>query len=131
MQDAAKDTAGQFLKTVVDPVTKETKTVGTGGSEEGKRVYKPGGIDVALLETPKPKKKSKNEPSFHEQHMAAVKKSRAKSEASRQAMQRAQDEGGSSKDVKDLRKKFEDEGGTWASGGRARGGLMKKKKNKK
>lgn len=131
MQDAAKDTAGQFLKTVVDPVTKETKTVGTGGSEEGKRVYKPGGIDVALLETPKPKKKSKSEPSFHEQHMAAVKKSRAKSEASRQAMQRAQDEGGSSKDVKDLRKKFEDEGGTWASGGRARGGLMKKKKNKK
>jgi hypothetical protein len=127
MQGAAKDTAGQFLKTVVDPVTKETKTVGTGGSEEGKRVYKPGGIDVALTSPPDEEKK-KSEPSFHEQMVA---KSRAKSEASRQAMQRAQDKGGSSKNVAGLRKKYEDEGGTWASGGRARGGLMKKKKNKK
>jgi len=125
MQEAAKDTVREPTKTkeVVDPDTGETKTVITSGT-----VYKPGGIDVAL--TPPPKKESggNSGPSFHEQMVA---KSRAKSEASRQAMQRAQDKGGSSKDVADLKKKYEDEGGTWASGGRARGGLMKKKKGKK
>ena len=127
MQEAAKDTVREspVIETVVDPVTKETTTKITGG---GSSVYKPEGIDVAL--TPPPDKK-KSEPSFHEQYTAAVKKSRAKSEASRQAMQRAQDKGGSSKNVADLKKKYEAEGGTWASGGRARGGLMKKKKNKK
>ncbi len=128
MQEAQKDTVREPIKTkqVVDPVTKETKTVTTGGGS----VYKPEGIDVAL--TPPPdKKKKKSEPSFHDQYTAAVKKSREKSEASRQAMQRAQDKGGSSKDVADLKKKYEKEGGTWASGGRARGGLMKKKKSKK
>jgi hypothetical protein len=126
MQDAAKDTVIEptLLKPTYDSTTGKTTVDVVGGG----RVYKPGGIDVALLETPKPKKKSKSEPSFHEQMVA---KSRAKSEASRQAMQRAQDKGGSSKDVADLKKKYEKEGGTWASGGRARGGLMKKKKSKK
>ncbi len=127
MQEAAKDTVKERTKTkeVVDPDTGETKTVITSGT-----VYKPEGIDVALVPPPN-KEKKKSEPSFHDQYTAAVKKSREKSEASRQAMQRAQDKGGSSKNVADLKKKYEDEGGTWASGGRARGGLMKKKKGKK
>ena len=124
MQDAAKDTVIEptLLKPTSDPSTGETTVDVVGGG----RVYKPGGIDVALI--PPTEKKKKSEPSFHDQMVA---KSRAKSEASRQAMQRAQDKGGSSKDVADLKKKYEKEGGTWASGGRARGGLMKKKKNKK
>jgi hypothetical protein len=128
MQDAAKDTVREptLLKPTYDPSTRETTVDVVGGG----RVYKPGGIDVALTPPPN-KEKKKSEPSFHDQYTAAVKKSREKSEASRQAMQRAQDKGGSSKDVADLKKKFEDEGGTWASGGRARGGLMKKKKSKK
>ena len=90
-----------------------------------KEAKKEAKVDVAM---PKPKKSSKEEESFHD---SLVRKSREKSAANKKAMESAVAKDGSSKDVADLKKKYEAEGGTWASGGRARGGLMKKKKNKK
>ena len=80
-------------------------------------VYKPGGTDVALL-----KKDDKSKAS-----QAARKRSKKRSAASKAAMERAQKSGASSKkSISDLRKAYEKEGGTWASGGRNKGGLMKK-----
>ena len=84
-------------------------------------VYKPGGIDVALGQGS----------SSDKDYNAAVAKSRAAAAARRAAMEEAQAAGGSSDDIADLREKYEEAGGTWASGGRAEGGLMTKAKKKK
>ena len=84
-------------------------------------VYKPGGIDVALGQGS----------SSDKDYNAAVAKSRAAAAARRAAMEEAQAAGGSSDDIADLKEKYEEAGGTWASGGRAEGGLMTKAKKKK
>jgi len=120
----------------VEQAAKDTVMVGKDKS----RVYKPGGIDVALLEKTDTSKAAQE----------ARKKSKKRSAASKAAMERAQSklkkdgttstvirgkkvEGSGTKTaagVKDLKKAYEKEGGTWASGGRAEGGLMSKGKNK-
>jgi len=120
----------------VEQAAKDTVMVGKDKS----RVYKPGGIDVALLEKTDTSKAAQE----------ARKKSKKRSAASKAAMERAQSklkkdgttstvirgkkvEGSGTKTaagVKALKKAYEKEGGTWASGGRAEGGLMSKGKNK-
>lgn len=91
-------------------------------SGEGKpNVYRPGGIDVALGQGS----------SSDKDYNAAQAASRAAAAARRAAMQEAQAAGGSSDDIADLKEKYEEAGGTWASGGRAEGGLMTKAKKKK
>jgi len=120
----------------VKQAAKDTVMVGKDKS----RVYKPGGIDVALL-----KKDDKSKAA-----QAARKKSKKKSAASKAAMERAQSklkkDGATIRHVIDgkkaeygtktaagvkaLKKAYEKEGGTWASGGRNKGGLMTKGKNK-
>lgn len=84
-------------------------------------VYRPGGIDVSLGQGS----------SSDNDYNAAQAASRAAAAARRAAMEEAQAAGGSSDDIADLREKYEDAGGTWASGGRAEGGLMTKAKKKK
>ena len=84
-------------------------------------VYKPGGIDVALGQGS----------SSDKDYNAAQAASRAAAAARRAAMEEAQAAGGSSDDIADLKEKYEEAGGTWASGGRAEGGLMTKAKKKK
>jgi hypothetical protein len=83
-------------------------------------VYKPGGIDVSLGQGS----------SSDKDYNAAQAASRAAAAARRAAMEEAQAAGGSSDDIADLREKYEEAGGTWASGGRAEGGLMTKAKKK-
>ena len=85
-------------------------------------VYKPGGTDVALL-----KKDDKSKAS-----QAARKKSKKASAARKSAIDRAQASMKTSgkTTVSDFKKAYEKEGGTWASGGRAEGGLMNKKGKK-
>jgi len=120
----------------VEQAAKDTVMVGKDKS----RVYKPSGIDVALLEKTDTSKAAQE----------ARKKSKKRSAASKAAMERAQSklkkdgttstvirgkkvEGSGTKTaagVKALKKAYEKEGGTWASGGRAEGGLMSKGKNK-
>ena len=91
-------------------------------SGDGKpNVYRPGGIDVALGQGS----------SSDKDYNAAQAASRAAAAARRAAMQEAQAAGGSSDDIADLKEKYEEAGGTWASGGRAEGGLMTKAKKKK
>jgi len=84
-------------------------------------VYRPGGIDVSLGQGS----------SSDNDYNAAQAASRAAAAARRAAMEEAQAAGGSSDDIADLREKYEDAGGTWASGGRAEGGLMTKAKKRK
>jgi len=120
----------------VEQAAKDTVMVGKDKS----RVYKPGGIDVALLEKTDTSKAAQE----------ARKRSKKRSAASKAAMERAQSKlkkdssnklvsgktqkGYATKTaegVKALKKAYEKEGGTWASGGRAEGGLMTKGKKKK
>lgn len=86
-------------------------------------VYNPGGIDVALG---RPQGDDSGD-AFD----AAVAASRAKSAANKAAMEEAQASGASTEDIAGLREAYEKAGGTWATGGRARGGLMTKNKKKK
>ena len=81
-------------------------------------VYKPLGVDVAMGSSG-----SGDRDSMHEK---AVERSRNLSAARKSAMEKAQKAGGSSEDIADLRDKYEKSGGTWATGGRAKGGLVKK-----
>jgi hypothetical protein len=89
-------------------------------TSEGANVYMPGGVDVALGG-------SDDDPSF----VSAQKESQARAKAAKEAMQKAQAAGGSSDDIQDLKEKVIDAGGTWATTGKAEGGLMAPKKNKK
>ena len=86
-------------------------------------VYKPGGIDVALG---RPQGDDSGD-AFD----AAVAASRARSEANRTGMEEAIASGASTENIAGLKEAFEKTGGTWATGGRARGGLMTKNKKKK
>ena len=102
----------------------EKDTVRSGKSKDSTTgsVYKPGGIDVALLKKDDKSDKAK----------AARKRSKKRSAANKAAMERAQKSGASSKkSISGLRKAYEKEGGPWASGGRAEGGLMTNGKKKK
>jgi len=85
-------------------------------------VYKPGGIDVALL-----KKDDKSKAS-----QAARKKSKKSSAARKSAIDRAQASMKKSgkTSVSDFRKAYEKQGGRFATGGRNKGGLMNKKGKK-
>ncbi len=108
----------------------------------GASVYKPGGIDVAMLDT------SDDGPGLTAAEQSAVDRSRARAAASRAAVQAAFDAGAGTKagsfadpsstaeEIQDFKEKVEEAGGTWNVGGRAEGGLMttpklkKKKKSK-
>jgi hypothetical protein len=101
--------------------------------ESGASVYKPGGIDVAMLDT------SDDGPGLTAAQQSAVDKSRARASASKAAVQAAFDDSASTntaEEIQDFKEKVEEAGGTWNVGGRAEGGLMtapqpkKKKKSK-
>ena len=107
----------------VTEVRQNTATSSAQAAKDTKDgVYKPEGIDVALLKKDDASKEAAR----------ARAKSRRKSRSNKAAMERAQKSGASStKSISGLRKAYEKEGGTWATGGRAKGGLMTKGKNKK
>ena len=101
--------------------------------EGGASVYKPGGIDVAMLDT------SDDGPGLTAAEQHAVNTSRARAAASRAATEAAFEAGASTdtaEEIQDFKEKVEEAGGTWNVGGRAEGGLMttpklkKKKKSK-
>ena len=107
----------------VTEVRQNTATSSAQAAKDTKDgVYKPEGIDVALLKKDDASKEAAR----------ARAKSRRKSRANKAAMERAKKSGASStKSISGLRKAYEKEGGTWATGGRAKGSLMTKGKNKK
>jgi len=101
--------------------------------ESGASVYKPGGIDVAMLDT------SDDGPGLTAAEQHAVNTSRARAAASKAATEAAFEAGASTntaEEIQDFKEKVEEAGGTWNVGGRAEGGLMttpklkKKKKSK-
>ena len=77
----------------------------TDATKDG--VYKPQGVDVALGG-------SDDDPVF----VKAAAESKAKSEANKAAMVKAQQAGASTDDIAGLKEEFEKQGGTWATGGR-------------
>ena len=89
--------------------------------EGGASVYKPGGIDVAMINT-----NDKEALTAAEQH--AVNTSRARAAATQAAVESAYESGASTDDIAGLQAAVEEAGGTWATGGRAEGGLMTKGK---
>jgi hypothetical protein len=94
----------------------------------GASVYKPGGIDVAMLDT----SDDGGGLTAAEQH--AVNTSRARAAASRAATEAAFAAGASTntaEEIQDFKEKVEEAGGTWNVGGRAEGGLMTTPKPKK
>jgi len=90
--------------------------------EGGASVYKPGGIDVAMVDT------SDDGPSLTAAEQHAVNMSRARSAATKAAVEEAFESGASTDDIAGLQAAVEEAGGTWATGGRAEGGLMTKGK---
>jgi len=90
--------------------------------EGGASVYKPGGVDVAMLDT------SDDGPSLTAAEQHAVNMSRARSAATKAAVEEAFESGASTDDIAGLQAAVEEAGGTWATGGRAEGGLMTKGK---
>ena len=90
--------------------------------EGGASVYKPGGIDVAMVDT------SDDGPSLTAAEQNAINKSRARSAATKAAVEEAFESGASTDDIAGLQEAVEQAGGTWATGGRAEGGLMTKGK---
>jgi len=124
----------QISSSIPDLRKKFTDTRGDMEFEEsGASVYKPGGIDVAMLDT------SDDGPGLTAAEQSAVDQSRARASASRAAVQAAFDDGASTntaEEIQDFKEKVEEAGGTWNVGGRAEGGLMtapklkKKKKSK-
>ena len=93
--------------------------------ESGASVYKPGGIDVAMVDT------SDDGPSLTAAEQHAVNMSRARSAATSAAVEEAFESGASTDDIAGLKEAVEKAGGTWATGGRAEGGLMIKGKPSK
>jgi hypothetical protein len=93
--------------------------------ESGASVYKPGGIDVAMVDT------SDDGPSLTAAEQHAVNMSRARSAATKAAVEEAFESGASTDDIAGLQAAVEKAGGTWATGGRAEGGLMTAPKPKK
>ena len=93
----------------------------------GASVYKPGGIDVAMVDT------SDDGPGLTPAEQHAVNMSRGRSAASKAATEAAFKAGASTdtaEDIKDFREKIEEAGGTYYVGGRAEGGLMTASKRK-
>ena len=90
--------------------------------EGGASVYKPGGIDVAMVDT------SDDGPTLTAAEQHAVNTSRARSAATKAAVEEAFESGASTDDIAGLQAAVEEAGGTWATGGRAEGGLMTKGK---
>jgi len=93
--------------------------------ESGASVYKPGGVDVAMLDT------SDDGPTLTAAEQHAVNVSRARSAANKEAVKEAFESGASTDDIAGLKEAVEKAGGTWATGGRAEGGLMVKEKPSK
>ena len=96
--------------------------------EGGASVYKPGGIDVAMLDT------SDDGPGLTAAEQHAVNTSRARAAASTAATEAAFEAGASTntaEEIQDFKQKVEEAGGTWATSGRAEGGLMTTPKPKK
>jgi hypothetical protein len=96
--------------------------------EGGASVYKPGGIDVAMVNT------SDDGPGLSHAEQHAVNTSRARAAASRAAVESAFEAGASTntkEEIQDFKEKVEKAGGTWATSGRAEGGLMTTPKPKK
>jgi len=96
--------------------------------EGGASVYKPGGIDVAMLDT------SDDGPGLTAAEQHAVNTSRARAAASTAAVEEAFEAGASTntaEEIQDFKEKVEEAGGTWNVGGRAEGGLMTTPKPKK
>ena len=110
-------------KSNVAQAARDTARVGRSKDSTTGSVYKPGGIDVALL-----KKDDKSKAS-----QAARKKSKKSSAARKSAIKRAQSSMKKSgkTSISDFRKAYEKEGGRFATGGRNKGGLMNKKGKKK
>ena len=106
----------------VAQTARDTVRVGRSKDSTTGSVYKPGGIDVALL-----KKDDKSKAS-----QAARKKSKKSSAARKSAIDRAQASMKKSgkTSVSDFRKAYEKQGGRFATGGRNKGGLMNKKGKK-
>jgi len=90
--------------------------------EGGASVYKPGGIDVAMVDT------SDDGPTLTAAEQHAVNTSRARAAATKAAVEEAFESGASTDDIAGLQEAVEEAGGTWATGGRAEGGLMTKGK---
>lgn len=93
-------------------------------------VYRPRGVDVSMVSAD-PSKQT-------DQEKRAVKESRKRANSAKEAMKRAQASLKSKKvdtstkeGLRELRKEYEKAGGTWATGGRYKGGLMMKSKKKK
>jgi hypothetical protein len=109
-------------KSNVAQAARDTARVGKSKDSTTGSVYKPGGIDVALL-----KKDDKSKAA-----QAARKKSKKASAARKSAVERAQSSMKKSgkTSISDFRKAYEKEGGRFATGGRNKGGLMNKKGNK-
>jgi hypothetical protein len=85
-------------------------------------VYNPGGVDVAMLGS---------ESDDNAAEAAARAASRARAKKNREAMAKAQKSTGGSDDISAIKEAYEEAGGEWATGGRAEGGLMSRKKTKK
>ena len=113
-----------FQKTVSPELRKQFTDISGDmvKDESGASVYKPGGIDVAMVDT------SDDGPSLTAAEQHAVNMSRARSAATSAAVEEAFESGASTDDIAGLKEAVEKAGGTWATGGRAEGGLMTKGK---